>query len=31
MINLFSLLAITLCLYPYANMDFIVSDVILQG
>ncbi len=31
MINLFSLLAITLCLYPYANMDFIISDVIFQG
>ena len=24
MINLSSLFAITLCLYPYANMDFII-------
>lgn len=31
MINLSSLFAITLCLYPYANMNFIISDVILQG
>mgnify|MGYP006898529216 CR=1 FL=1 len=28
MINLSSLLAITLCLYPYANMDFIILSLI---